>query len=52
MAEWNTWQAPAPDLVHIFCDAAGDPARVAAIAWDRGETVHVDYEPLTAITKR
>ena len=52
IAEKYTWQQPATDVVHIFCDAAGDPARVAAIAWDRGATYYADCEPPAAITRR
>ena len=52
IAEKGTWQQPEPDTVHIFCDAAGDPAQVAAIGWDRGETLYADCEPSAAITQR
>ena len=52
MAEWHTWQRPVRDVIHIFCDAAGDPARVAAIAWDKGDVWYVDCQPPTSITGR
>jgi len=52
IAERSAWQPPDLDIVHIFCDAAGHPARVAAIVWDRGETLYTDCEPPTAITER
>ena len=52
IAEKYKWKPPCDDIVHIFCDAAGDPARIAAIAWDKGRAFYVDCEPPVAITQR
>ena len=52
IAEKSAWQSPKSDIVHIFCDAAGEPARVAAIVWYKGETLYTDCEPPSVITNR
>ena len=52
IAEKREWKPPHQDIVHIFCDAAGEPARIAAIAWDRGETYYVDCVPPAQILQR
>eukprot|EP00969_Alexandrium_andersonii_P332646 14700534-Alexandrium_andersonii.AAC.1 len=40
---------PVRDTVHLFCDAAGHPSRIAAVLLDAGEWSFTDAEPPGAV---
>ena len=47
------WEQPVDkDVVHLFCDAAGNPARIAAIAVCDGKIFFTDCEPPEHIVQR
>lgn len=46
------WKQPDKSVVHLFCDAAGSPARIAAIAWIDGKLYFADCAPPQQIVER
>lgn len=46
-----SWYRPSGQVVHMFCDAAGDPQRVAAILWVDGDVLFSDCPPPLEITQ-
>ena len=47
------WEQPVDkDVVHLFCDAAGNPARIAAVAVCDGKIFFTDCEPPEHIVQR
>jgi len=45
MVELRRWNVPDTEPVHLFCDAAGAPARVAAVLWVDGQWLFSDGPP-------
>ena len=50
IAELRCWNAPDTSPVHLFCDAAGEPARIAAVVWVDGEVFFTDCPPPPEVT--
>lgn len=45
VAEKRSWKEVDQAPVHLFCDAAGDPARLAAVLWCDGKVFYTDCAP-------
>ena len=50
ISELRCWNVPDTDPVHLFCDAAGEPARVAAVVWVDGKVWYSDCPPPPEVT--
>lgn len=42
ICECHVWNPPDGQVVHLFCDAAGDPPRIAAVLFVDGKTFYTD----------
>jgi len=45
LAQEHPWQESGGQPVHLFCDAASSPERLAAVAWIDGKVEFVDCSP-------
>lgn len=45
LAEEHTWEKSKEQPIHLFCDAASTPARLAAVAWIDGAVEFADCAP-------
>ena len=51
MVECRSLHLPNKAPVHLFCDAAGAPARVAAVLWVDGRVLYTDCAPPEAVVR-
>ena len=51
IAEKRSWHAPETGPVHLFCDAAGDPAHLGAVLWLDGKVLYTHCAPPASIVE-
>ena len=51
IVEHRPWEEPDTPIVHLFCDAAGDPARIAAVLHVDGRILSTDTAPPDSLMK-